>query len=265
MKNGRVSVWLLTISLAAALALGAAVGRGLGGMEARAKPEKAAQPQAATAQAATAEPVGEKRYAVPVSHAQPWIGGEDALVTIVEWCDLPDAACAELEPKLQELVKANESIVRFVSRHYTTSGQAPSVRAHQFTRVAHERFGKFWAARALMLGHQGELKDADLEGYATQLGMNWDDARKLLDAGEFTSAIKADRLFSTMFEVHATPGIFINGRSLGDHPTSARLAQVFDEESKHAVDMMVNGISKSDVYAEVTKKGTWKPADLSKL
>jgi protein-disulfide isomerase len=252
MQNGKVSAKLMTVALVCALGLGGAIGRALSHLSDTAG--TASQPTVAAGQQ---QP--QKRYAVPFSTSLPYIGPNDAVVTIVEWCDLPDAGCAALEPKMQALLKANPEMMRLVSRHYPTAENPFSSRAHEFAAAAHKNAGKFWEARALLLGHKGQLTDADLERFAGQLGLDWEGTKKALDDHQFVSGVRADQLFAAMFDLHSSPGVFINGRYLGEHPTPERLEQVFNEEARNAIDMVVRGVDKAEVYAKLTDKGAFTP------
>jgi NhaA family Na+:H+ antiporter len=250
MTEKRLSVASIVATAALALFLGGVVGR-LTGLGQRAP--------VAGPPAGTESKLSSKRYKIPVTSSQPTAGALDALVTIVEWCNLPDVGCRAIEPALQALTAKNSADVRLVFRHYARPSEPSSGIAHEFLRGAHEQAGKFWPARALLLAHDRALTLADLERYAIQLRLDWPRLHAAMDKHTYVSAITADHLFADMFDVHETPAIFVNGRPL-DRPLSAqRLNRLVDEERKRATELVAHGFNKADVYTELTKNGEWTP------
>jgi len=223
---------------------------------------KLPQPGAATG-AAAAAPIGPKRYMIPVSATQPKTGATEALVTLIQWCDLPDAACAALEPGIRDVLKQHPDSVRLVFRHYDRPQRPGSRIAHEFARAAHEQAGKFWEARALLLAHSGELTLADAERYTQQLGMDWKSVREAINTETFASSITADRIFASMFDVSEPPALFVNGRPLGNKPSAQQLSQMVTDELKNGGELLAQGINKADVYAELTKAGSWNKPNVN--
>jgi len=243
---------------AVALASGVFVGH-LAGRPARTR--EAASP---VAQAATPSPEI-KRYKIPVSSAQPSLGPEDALVTIVQWCDFPDPACAAIEPALQSAMSSNPGLVRLVFRHFGRPENPGSALAHQFLAAAFTQGGKFWEARALLFAHKGELTRVQLERYAGQLGLDWANMAKAIDSHDFAPVITSDRLFASMFDVTQVPAVFVNGRPAPSPVTPAGLAKLVDEELKNSVQLVAGGVPKTEIYAELIKKGVWTPLKREQL
>jgi protein-disulfide isomerase len=236
-----------------ALASGVFVGYSLG------TPKKQTE-QAAPAVAQAPAALGEvKRYKIPVSSSQPSLGPADALVTLVQWCDFPDPACAAQEPVIQAVMSRNEGLVRLLFRHYGRPDNPGSALAHQFLAASHTHGGKFWEARKLLFAHRGELTRQHVERYAGMLGLNWPSITKAIDDHEFATVITADRLFAGMFDVTEVPALFVNGRPVKAPVTQASLEALVQEELKHGVQLVAGGVPKTEVYAELTKKGVWTP------
>jgi protein-disulfide isomerase len=203
-------------------------------------------------------------YKIPVTMSQPTLGPADALVTIVQWCNLLDPGCARAEPTVQALLKQYPKQVRLVFRHYLDPAAQPGASlAHQFARIAHEQHGKFWEARALLLGHRGAITESDLERYAGQLGLDWASVKKGLDGGGFAGSVAADRVFAGMFDVKAPPAFFANGRPLVG-AASEHLEPLVKEELARAREAMAKGVQRTDLYAELTKNGVWTPPTVPK-
>jgi protein-disulfide isomerase len=250
---------VLAGSVAAVLG-GAAVGRWLSS----AAPAEATaslpsgQPPAAAAPASTttASRADDKRYQVPVTKSQPHQGPDNAIVTIVHWCDLQGVACKNVDPLLGEIRRRYGDDVRLVFRHFSQPTPESGL-AHEFARIAHES-GKFWEARALLLQAERATTRADLEGYAEQLGIDWNTARAALERHAYRGHVTADRLFAQMFEVDRVPAFFVNGRKIGGEVSLPALARLVDEEIAHARVLIDRGVAKEAVYTELTKNGAWR-------
>ena len=278
MDSERIGLGASLAAAALALGLGTAAGRAIAlrspAPQAAAlanqpgQPPQPQQPAAATAAGATptaAAPTtstGPKRWMVPVSTTQPKTGANEALVTLVEWCDLPDAACAALEPRIRAVLDQHPDSVRLVFRHYDHPLRPGSRIAHNFVRAAFEQAGKFWEARALLLKHTGDFTLDDAERYTKQLGMDWKAVREAINTDAFASSITSDRIFASMFEVTEPPALFVNGRSLGNNPSALELTQMVVDELQNGGELLAQGVEKAQVYAELTKKGAWNKPDL---
>jgi protein-disulfide isomerase len=227
-----------------------AVGLGAGRYVASAKSSSDAEDPASQPTATSAV-----IFKVPVTMSQAVKGPEDALVTFIEWCDLPDPKCKESDAVLMPFLAAHSKDARLVFRHYA---QPDNTRLHQFTRAVFEAGGsKFWDARDLVQQHKGALSDADLERITGQLGMDYAGLDRNTRAGTYAGHIAADRVFAKMFEVKDTPAIFANGRRLSNPITKASLEQIFREESARANKALASGVQRKDLYTDLTKNGTW--------
>lgn len=262
MKDNGIRLSVGLGASAVALASGIFLGYSLGS-PARAKQ---AAPAVAQAPAPAAAPLGAvKRYKIPVSSSQPSLGPADALVTLVQWCDFPDPACAAQEPAIKAVMSKNEGLVRLLFRHYGRPENPGSALAHQFLAAAHTHGGKFWEARNLLFSHRGELSRVHLERYAGMLGLDWPSISKSIDSHEFATVITSDRLFASMFDVTEVPALFVNGRPLQAPVTPASLAALVDEELKNGVQLVAGGVPKTEIYAELTKRGVWTPIKREQL
>lgn len=200
---------------------------------------------------------GIERFQVPVSPSQPSRGPADAIVTIVEWCDLEGAACRSTQTLLSQVVARYGAQVRVVFRHFAHPARESQL-AHQFARIAHTQAGKFWEAQGLLLASERAVTRADVERYAQQLGLNIEAVRRSLDARDQTGYIAADRLFAQMFGVEEAPALFVNGRRLGREASLPEMQRVIDDEIARAGALVARGVARDQVYAELTKHGIWK-------
>ncbi len=240
--------------LAAAVAF--AVGFGLGRSIDPAATEEPA-PSAAAAISASSHAEMAKRFQIPVTKSQPSKGPVDAMVTIVEWCDLEGAECRRSEAIGEAVVAQYGDRVRLVFRHFADS-TVSSNRLHEFARIAHERAGKFWELRELLGREQVPTDPANFERYAKEIGLDWGNAKEALDSRTFVNHVAADRMFAEMFEVRSAPAFFVNGRRAQGAVTAASLGRMIDEELAHASKLVAGGVPKERIYAELTKNGAWQ-------
>lgn len=242
---------------ATALALGAGFAAGYFIPSPGSAPAAEVVVKEAAADVPAAEP---RRFMIPVSDSQPSEGPANALVTIVQWCDLPDDGCSRLEPALRDVLERDKEFIRLVFRHYPRPERPMSMKAHQFLRGVFEQGGnaKFWKAREKLLGVMGALTMEDLERACNDLGLDWKAIETGIDREAFGPVVSGDRVFASMFEVRGSNALFVNGRPLEGAPTSKKLKDLVEEELKAAVKLVAQGVPQEEVYAELTKKGDWK-------
>lgn len=259
-KSTRVVLILAAVALVAGLVLGRSLN--LSGTQ-PAEPQPATPVAAAVPTPAPAPDTAAtiKRYQVPVSPSQPTKGPADAVVTIVEWCDFSSPECRKVESVLTTVLAKYPHEVRLAFRHFVDPTGNPE--AHEFTRIAFDRAGKFWEAKAIMMGTSSEPGRAELQKYAAELKMDWADTEAALDKHSHAGPVIADRTFAQMFGVQAAPALIVNGRRLQGEISVASLTALVDDEIARSQALVSAGIAKDKVYAELTKNGVWeKPKPL---
>jgi protein-disulfide isomerase len=134
-------------------------------------------------------------------------GRPDAPITVIEYGDFECPYCRSAAPVLRQLVDESGGRARLVWRHF------PLFRDHPFAltaALAAEASGdKFWAMHDQLFAHQAHLTDADLAGYAAEIGA----AEVAGDAAQrFRPAVEADYTAGAEEGVRGTPTLFIDGR-----------------------------------------------------
>lgn len=133
-------------------------------------------------------------------------GDPAAPITVVEYADLECPYCGAAAPVLRSLVDGSGGRVRLVFRHF------PLFETHAFAltaALAAEASGAhFWQMHDMLMAHQDHLTDADLAGYAVQIGAG-DVTGEAAQA--FRPAIEADYLSGGEMGVRGTPTLFIDG------------------------------------------------------
>jgi glutaredoxin len=154
-------------------------------------------------------------------------GAAMATVTIVEYSDFQCPFCGRAHPLLVDALREFSGKVKMVFKHYPLSGHVramPAARAAEAARIQ----GKFWEMHDMLFEHQSALEDADLERYASQLGLDLARFRIDLASPDVQRRIEADRAQGASVGVEATPTLFLNGRKFEEHPRN--LAAYLREE-----------------------------------
>jgi NhaA family Na+:H+ antiporter len=102
--------------------------------------------------------------------------------------------------------------LRFVFRHFPLTGIHPYalVAAHLAEAAALQ--GRFWPMHELLFHRQQALEDADLWGYADQLGLDRHRLAADLDGRTVWRRVQADTDSTLASGARGTPTLFINGR-----------------------------------------------------
>jgi protein-disulfide isomerase len=202
----------------------------------------------------------EERYKVPISISQPTRGAADALVNVVEWCDLQGDACRQSDAIVQSLLREYEGRMRHVFRHFPAEASPESMLAHEFARIAHEQGSKFWEARAALLANDDAVTMPRLKSIATRIGMDFSVFSKALKERNHAGYVGADGLFAGKFGVAQAPTFFVNGRKLRGEASRATLKQLIDDELAYAGKLAAQGVPLENLYTTITEHGLWEAA-----
>lgn len=206
------------------------------------------------------------RYKIPVSMTQPKLGPDDALVTIVEWCDLRAKACRDVDAPMNRLMQRYAGRLRWVFRQLPDPKRGDSALVHDFARGMFQQSGKFWEARERLMQRPDDamLTKRDLREIAGELGADWAALEKGIEERTFARYVGVDILFAGKFGVDAGPAFFVNGRRLSSVATGAldqALSTLIEQELVEADWHIRRGVAKTDVYREITKDGLWAVND----
>jgi len=192
-------------------------------------------------------------YNVDVSGA-PALGKSDALVTAVVFVD-PEKPPTSIDSiSLTELEKLDEMRVVFRDVPSTPKGTeaAAILKAIGTKSGAAERLR---ATEAIWLKFP-----LDLETFAAGFGLTSADARAAIAGATKLKSLEDDRDAADEVDVGATPStvLYLNGRKQWSWKKSD-VEATHAREKKRADRIVMKGTSKSDVYAEIVKKGTRRP------
>ena len=138
-------------------------------------------------------------------------GLADALVTVVEYGDFECPYCGQAEPVIRELL-ADFGEVRYVWRHLPLTDVHPRAQLAAEAAEAAASQGEFWRMHDLLLDHQQDLRPADLNRYAGDLGLDVERLRDELRRHVHVARIAEDVESAELSGVSGTPTFFINGR-----------------------------------------------------
>ena len=141
-----------------------------------------------------------------------WRGGARAVVTLVEFGDYECPYSRMAFRTIQRLEPQLGGQLRFVFRHLPLTGIHPHALAAAHVAEAAALQGRFWPMHELLFHRQQALEDADLVGYADQLGLDRQQLLADLDGRAVGQRVQADADSALESGARGTPTLFINGR-----------------------------------------------------
>ena len=139
-------------------------------------------------------------------------GGNDALVTLVEYGDYECPYCGQAEGVVRELLLSFGEDLRYVWRHLPLTDVHPHAQIGAEAAEAAGAQGAFWPMHELLLAHQDELTPGDLGDYAQELGIDVDRFQREIRARSYAERVAEDVASADASGVAATPSFFINGK-----------------------------------------------------
>jgi protein-disulfide isomerase len=141
----------------------------------------------------------------------PYLGGSNALVTLVEYSDFECPFCARFATTLKQLNAAFGDDLKIVYRQFPITSIHPNAfKAAEGSLCAHDQ-GKFWEMHDAMFFQQNRLAVSDIKALARQLGLDQRRFDQCLDSGRYTEQVQNDMREAQAVGVTGTPALFING------------------------------------------------------
>jgi protein-disulfide isomerase len=216
-------------------------------------------------QAAPTVDDGIERFDIPVTDAQPQQGLANAPITIVEFADFQCPFCSAVEVSLREVKQAYGDKVRIVWRNQPLPIHSAATPAAEAALEAFAQGGndKFWALHDKLFEQRDHLTRAELEQYASEVGLDVAGFKHALDKHVHAAAIESDVTLARTMAVRGTPDFFINGRRLtGSKPTVA-FRELIDDELPRVEKLRASGTAADQVYATLMRNAK-KTADAGK-
>ncbi len=171
-----------------------------------------------------------ERARVEVEAIGPAKGPDDAAVTIVEFSDFECPFCKRVVPTIDQIVAKYPTQVRFVFRNLPLNNIHPRAQAAAEAAACADNQGSFWDYHDLIFANPKALSDADLEGHASQLGLDMQAFRQCVQNRETRPIVDADLATAESLGISGTPSFLINGIPLHGAQSLAAFSEVIDEE-----------------------------------
>lgn len=137
----------------------------------------------------------------------PYKGGMDAEIVIVEFSDFQCPYCFQSFPVVRELISTYGDQIKFIYRDFPLRDY--SQKAAEAGECAHEQ-GKFWEMHDKLFINQSNLNVFNIKQYALELGLDESSFNECLDSGRYVSEVQEDFSDGILAGVDGTPTFFIN-------------------------------------------------------
>jgi protein-disulfide isomerase len=154
----------------------------------------------------------ESRLTIPVTEDRDHIQGPaEAPVTLIEYGDYQCPYCGVAYPIVKDVQARMGDRLRFVFRNFPITTKHPNAEAAAEAAEAASAQGKFWEMHDVLYENQKRLRDADLHGYAEQLGLDLDRFDREVAGHVYAERIRDDFMGGVRSGVNGTPTFYING------------------------------------------------------
>jgi protein-disulfide isomerase len=144
----------------------------------------------------------------PTDHSQ---GSEHARVVVVEYGDFECPSCKVAATTPALLLDRFPNQVRFVFRNFPLEEAHPHALFAAEAAEAAGAQGKFWPMYDVLFKNQAHLKSADLQRYATGLGLDMARYVAEMDDHIYLQKVREHIAGGRRSHIRATPTFFING------------------------------------------------------
>ncbi|SEM70368.1 Protein-disulfide isomerase [Stigmatella aurantiaca] len=247
------------VALVVGLVLGFFGGRAASGSKSNeGSAPTAAAPSQPSAPAKPARPADSAVFKVPIENS-PVKGSPEALVTMVEFSDYQCPFCSRADATVKKLQEEYGNKLRVVMKQNPLSFH-PRAKPAALAAMAAGEQGKYWEYHEKLFANARALEDADLEKYASEIGLDVARWKKDLSKESFQQTITRDQALAGQLGANGTPAFFINGRLLSGAQPAERFKALIDEEYSKAEALVKAGTKPADVYAAIIAKGQERAA-----
>ncbi len=201
-------------------------------------------------------PIGSEVYKVEPGDA-PQVGGKEPKVTLIEFSDFQCPYCSRAKGTLDELQKIYKDDLQITFRNFPLPFHQNAMPAAIAAKAAEEQ-GKFWPMYDKLFANQQALSSADLEKYASEIGLDMAKYKAAIANPKTKAAVEADAKMGSNFGVGGTPSFFINGHAFsGAYPLES-FKMAIDDEIKKVDAKIASGTPRAGLYAALVKDGLTK-------
>lgn len=173
---------------------------------------------------------------------RPFMGTDDAKLTIIEFSDFLCPYCAKASKYLKLSASGLQDTARFVFRHYpldTSCNQRLSSNVHpgacslaEGSVCAYEQ-NKFWDYHDIAFKTKGKISRSVVMDIASSIGLDMSTFESCLNSGRGLKVVNEDIRAAIEADVGGTPTLFINGRKLRGVPKPWMLDEILQYSEKH--------------------------------
>lgn len=157
------------------------------------------------------------------------VGPADAPVTLIEFVDYECGFCAKAHITVEKLRAKYPDKLRIVYKHHPLSFHKAAPLASR-AALAADIQGKFDDMHGILLQNRKKLKRHDLLLYATQLQLDLNDFRSLIDSEALKEIVDDDTALAKKIGATGTPFFLVNGRPLSGAQPTRIFERVIEEE-----------------------------------
>lgn len=163
----------------------------------------------------------------------PFLGPQDAPVTLVEFSDFQCPYCRRVQPVLKRLMTAYHGKLKLVFRDFPLRQIHPQAqKAAEAAQCANEQ-GQFWPYHDRLFAAT-ELGPEQLKQYAVELGLDAEGFNACLDSAKYSQEVQSDIDDARAAGVNATPSFFVNGLPINGAVPFERFVELVELALEHA-------------------------------
>lgn len=162
----------------------------------------------------------------------PFIGDEDAPVTIIEFSDFQCPYCQRFYSETLPSILSNyveTGKVKIVFRDFPLGFHQYAQKASEAAECADDQ-GKFWEYHDRIFENQNLLSESNLKAWAQDLNLDTEEFNDCLDSGKYTEEVQEDMKDGSSYGVSGTPSFFINGIQLTGAQPYAAFEEIIEQE-----------------------------------
>ncbi len=160
----------------------------------------------------------------------PYIGGKDAKVIIVEFSDFQCPYCLSAYYTLKDIREKYGDKIKFVYRDMPNDAIHPHARKAAEAGECAQEQGKFWELHDMIFENQlVDISVPAIKRFASEIGLDTKSFNTCLDSGKYAEEVEQDLTTGIIAGVTGTPTFFINGYILTGTNTYDRFVNTIDE------------------------------------
>jgi protein-disulfide isomerase len=150
-------------------------------------------------------------------------------VNLVEFSDFQCPHCRRLQPILDEVLAKFDGQVTHIWKDYPLPGHDAALPAAAAARCAHDQ-GRFWQYHDKLFANQETMSVDDFKRHARSLNLDTRAFDECVDRGMHVDSVASALKAASLYNVPATPTVFINGRIVTGVAPAEFYTRIISEE-----------------------------------